>query len=108
QKEEWDALKGTELCVERSGLPDTEEDEMYITDLIGLAVIDEAGVTLGKIKAVLNHGAGDRLEIAPKAGGKPVLVPFTLADVPDVDLDVRRVTVSTFDIWADQSGKPEG
>ena len=107
QKEEWDALKGTELCVERSLLPETDDDEVYVDDLVGLAVNDLEAKPLGRIKAVLNHGAGDLLEIAPSGGGKPVLVPFTLADVPDLDLAAGTVTVATFEIWADQSGKPD-
>ncbi|MEM1086126.1 MAG: ribosome maturation factor RimM [Pseudomonadota bacterium] len=107
QKEDWDAMKGAELCVDRGVLPETDEDEIYIEDLIGLVVVDEAGAPLGKIKAVLNHGAGDLLEVALEAGGKPVLVPFTIDDVPDVDLETGHVTVATFDLWADQSGKPD-
>ncbi|MEM1036099.1 MAG: ribosome maturation factor RimM [Pseudomonadota bacterium] len=107
QKEDWDAMKGVELCVDRDALPEADEDEIYIDDLVGLNVVDQDGAPLGKIKAVLNHGAGDLLEVAVKAGGKPVLIPFTLEDVPDVDLETGRVTVTTFDLWADQSGKPD-
>ena len=107
QKEDWDALKGVELCVERDALPETDEDEVYIDDLVGLNVVNEADAPLGKIKAVLNHGAGDLLEVMPNAAGKPVLIPFTLEDVPDVDLAAGQVTVTTFDLWADQSGKPD-
>ena len=107
QKEDWDALKGTKLCIERDRLPETEADEIYIDDLVGLHVVDDTSELIGTVKAVLNHGAGDLLEIMPKAGGKPVLVPFTHADVPDIDLGAGTVSVATFDLWADQSGKPE-
>lgn len=102
QKEEWDKLKGTKLHVEREALPEPEDDEFYIEDLVGVSVSDPDGNALGKVKAVLNHGAGDLLEIMPKSGGKPVLVPFTLEDVPDLDLPHRLITVATFEVWADQ------
>lgn len=108
QKEDWDRMKGTELCVDRDVLPETDEDEVYVDDLVGLKVLDEADEMLGRVKAVINHGAGDLLEIVPTGRGKVVLVPFTLADVPEVDLTAGTVTVATFEIWADQSGKPEG
>ncbi|MEM7493363.1 MAG: ribosome maturation factor RimM [Pseudomonadota bacterium] len=107
QKEDWDALKGTKLCIERDCLPETDDDEIYVDDLVGLHVINGANEVIGTVKAVLNHGASDLLEIMPTTGGKPVLVPFTHADVPDIDLVAGRVSVATFDLWADQSGKPE-
>lgn len=106
QKEEWDAMKGTKLYVPRARLPETEEDEFYIDDLVGLAVFSGGDAAIGKVKAVLNHGAGDLLEIAPESGGKSVLVPFTKEDVPVVDLSGGRLVVATFEIWADDS-KPD-
>jgi 16S rRNA processing protein RimM len=62
-KEEADALKGTELYAERDQLPSLPDDEFYHADLIGLPVYDAGGQLLGKVKAVLNHGASDLLEI---------------------------------------------
>lgn len=99
QKEAWDALKGTRLYVPRHVLPPTEEDEYYIEDLIGLSVFSGGADAAGRIKAVLNHGAGDLLEIALGAGTKPVLVPFTLDDVPTVDIANGRIIVSDLDLW---------
>lgn len=106
QKEEWDALKSTKLYVPRSMLPDTDEDEFYIDDLVGSDVFTGGDTPIGRVKAVLNHGAGDLIEVQPTPSGKPVLVPFTLDDVPVVDLDKGRIIVANFEIWADES-KPE-
>lgn len=90
------ALRGTRLMVERAVLPAIEEPEtFYYADLEGLAAEDPVGRPLGRIKAVLNHGAGDLLEIEPP-GGNParnLLVPFTRAAVPEVDLAGGRVIV---------------
>ena len=81
-----EALTGTELFVDRSALPeDMDEGEFYHADLIGLSVKDEAGETVGKVSAVQNFGGGDILEIQ-YAGRKGVLIPFTKAAVPEVDL----------------------
>lgn len=106
QKEEWDALKGTKLYVPRETLPETDEDEFYIEDLVGLSVFSGGDQAIGKVKAVFNHGAGDLLEIEPAERGKPVLIPFTLEDVPVVDLALKRVVVTSFDVWADET-KPD-
>ena len=103
QKEEWDALKGTKLYVPRDALPDPDEDEFYIEDLIGLDVFVGGDTKIGRIKAVLNHGAGDLIEVQCSDRPKPVLVPFTLADVPVVDLTLGRIIVSDFETWADES-----
>ncbi|WP_373355708.1 ribosome maturation factor RimM [Pseudoroseicyclus sp. CXY001] len=89
-KEQADALKGTQLYAERSRLPDLPEDEYYHADLIGLPVFDSGGEEIGRVHAIYDHGAGDLLEIKRK-GGKPLLLPFTKAVVPTVDLAAGRL-----------------
>lgn len=90
-KEAADALKGTRLYAPREKLPEPEEDEYYHADLIGLRVFDTGGTEIGTVNAVLNHGASDLLEIRPSAGGEIVLLPFTLAVVPTVDIRAGRI-----------------
>ncbi len=90
-KEAADALKGTRLYAPRTALPDLPDDEYYHADLIGLTVLDTGGTPLGRVKSVLNHGAGDLLEIQLKDGPATVLLPFTLASVPTVDLAGERI-----------------
>ncbi len=90
-KEEADALRGTRLYVPRARLPDLPEDEFYHADLIGLEVTDTGGATLGRVKAVHDHGAGDLLEILVPGARQTVLLPFTRAAVPTVDLAAGRI-----------------
>jgi len=90
-KEEADALKGVKLFAEREKLPELPDDEFYHTDLIGLEVYDTGGTLLGRIKAVMNHGAGDILEVNSAGNSGSVLVPFTLEIVPTVDLTAGRI-----------------
>ncbi|MEO1102247.1 MAG: ribosome maturation factor RimM [Pseudomonadota bacterium] len=85
-----EALRGVELSIPRSRLPRPDEDEFYHVDLIGLAAHLPDGTLLGKVTAVSDYGAGDILEIV---GDSTVLVPFTLAIVPDVDLAAGTLTV---------------
>jgi 16S rRNA processing protein RimM len=94
-----EALAGTRLYVDRAVLPAiTEEDTYYQADLIGLAAEDLRGRPLGRVAAVHDFGAGDLLELetpGPAAGGQAVsvLIPFTRAAVPSVDLERGRVIV---------------
>lgn len=90
-KEAADALRGVRLCVDRASLPDLPDDEFYHADLIGLDVLDTGGTHLGTVKAVLNHGAGDILEVVAAGQSEPILLPFTLGVVPTVDLTAGRL-----------------
>lgn len=92
-KEEADALRGTELYVDRTRLPSLPDDEFYHSDLIGLQVLDTGGVEQGQVVAVHNHGAGDILEIAAPGRKSVLMLPFTMAAVPTVDLAAGRVIV---------------
>lgn len=92
-KEQADALKGTGLYVDRARLPTLPDDEFYHADLIGLAAYDPGGVMLGTVQAIHNHGAGDLLELAGPGLKQSLVVPFTMAVVPTVDLAARRVVV---------------
>lgn len=90
-KEEADALKGTELFALRSQLPSLPDDEYYYADLIGISVYDTGGSELGRVKSVQNHGASDLLEIIVPGASQTVLLPFTQAAVPTVDLGAERI-----------------
>lgn len=88
-----EALNGVELYLPRDMLPAPEEDEFYIADLVGLRAETPDGETIGVIVAVRNFGAGDILEIAPAIGGETLLLPFTKAATPLVDVKASRVVV---------------
>ena len=90
-KEQADALRGVDLYADRARLPHLPDDEFYHADLIGLTVRDTGGAELGVVHAVHNHGAGDLLEVLPKGARQPILLPFTRAVVPTVDLAARII-----------------
>jgi 16S rRNA processing protein RimM len=91
-REEAERLNGVELYVAREKLPDTSADEYYHADLIGLAAVNAAGEPLGRVIAIHNFGAGDIIEVAP-SDGATMLLPFTNAVVPTVDLEGGRVVI---------------
>jgi 16S rRNA processing protein RimM len=87
-----EALKGVRLYVARAALPAPGEDEYYEADLVGLGAEATDGTALGTVRSVQDFGAGPLLELV-LGDGRPVLVPFSRAVVPVVDLAGRRVVV---------------
>ena len=90
-KEDADALRNVKLMADRAQMPSLPDDEYYYTDLIGLDVLDTGGEKLGTVKNVMDHGAGDLLEVQVPGASDTVLLPFTQAAVPTVDLASGRI-----------------
>ncbi len=97
-------LTNTELFIPRDRLPPPEPDEFYHVDLVGLRAENDQGVALGRVRGIVNHGAGDILEIVPELPGETLLVPFTLAFVPTIDFENGRVVVSQGALLPEEEG----
>jgi 16S rRNA processing protein RimM len=91
-REQAERLNGIELYVARDRLPATEEGEYYHADLVGLAAVTAADEPIGRVVAIHNFGAGDIIEIVPPHG-PTLLLPFTDAVVPTVDIAGGRVVI---------------
>jgi 16S rRNA processing protein RimM len=91
-REDAERLNGIELYIARDKLPATDENEYYHADLIGLTAVTAASEPLGRVIAIHNFGAGDIIEIAPPHGAT-MLLPFTNAVVPSVDLAAGHVVI---------------
>ena len=85
-----EALRGLKLYISRDSLPEPEEDEFYLADLIGLSVETAEGELLGKVKTVQDFGAGDLIEVQPEQGASWWL-PFTKEAVPEVRIAEGKV-----------------
>jgi len=99
-RDEAEAIRGKELFVDRSALPDdTDEDEFYVSDLVGMDVLDTEGKSIGRVHGIPDFGAGTLLEIAPAldneqfATSKTWLLEFTTINVPEISLEKRTVTI---------------
>lgn len=93
-REAAEALNNTDLYVPRAALPAAAQDEFYHADLVGLAAIDSVGTEIGQVLGILNFGGGDILEIAPAGGGETMLLPFTRACVPAIDLAASSLVIN--------------
>jgi 16S rRNA processing protein RimM len=105
-RDQAEALRGARLYLPRAALPPPGEEEYYHADLIGLAAESADGTHLGEVCAVYDFGAGDVLELA-REGAPPVLVPFTRAVVPVVDLARRRLVLDPPPGLLDAAGERE-
>jgi 16S rRNA processing protein RimM len=86
------ALTNLRLYVDRERLPPADPDEFYLADLVGLRALATDGTTLGQVALVHDYGAGASLEIA-RDGAAPLIVPFTRAAVPAVDIAAGCLTI---------------
>jgi 16S rRNA processing protein RimM len=87
-----EALRGTELFVPRTALPDLGPEEFYHSDLEGLDVVRADGARLGVVRALANFGAGDILEVMV-GDGRTVALPFDHETVRAIDLEAGRLVV---------------
>jgi 16S rRNA processing protein RimM len=105
-REDAEALRGVKLFIARSQLPKTKPREYYQADLAGLAVRDVAGKEYGKVIALHNFGGGPLVEFGmTKKDG--ILLPFSDAFVPDVDMKSGVVTINPPPGWLDSKEKPD-
>jgi len=87
-----EALCNLRLFVARDRLPPPQDDEFYHADLVGLAAVGTDGRNLGTVVALHNFGAGDLIEVK-LAHGASVMLPFTKAVVPEIDIAGKRIVV---------------
>lgn len=102
-----EALKGTELYIDRKALPEAEEGSYYHADLIGLGVELVSGERLGSVAAVHNFGGGDMIEVK-MAGGRDELVPFNDASIASVDLNGGVIRINPREgLFEDETNEEE-
>ena len=88
-----EALRGTELFIPRARLPEPGENQVYLRDLIGLAVWLKDGAKLGDVVATPNYGAGDLLDIKVEGRKDTVLIPITMDFVVETNVAAGKITV---------------
>ncbi len=86
------ALTNREVAVERDLLPQLDDEEVYVDDLLGCAVEDPRGHVLGVVKATFWNGAQDVLSVVDEAGNER-LFPAVPDFIVDIDLQAKRLVV---------------
>ena len=91
-RKEAEGLKGLRLYVAKDALPPPDEDEFYHADLLGLEAVQD-GEPVGTVRSIIPAGEMEVLEIDRGPGEQSLLVPFTRAAVPEIDLAGGRLTI---------------
>lgn len=84
--------RGKLIYITEEDLPELEEGEFYIRDLIGMAVFEENGNKIGEVSDVIQNSAQDIFEIET-AENKKVLIPRVDEFILDIDVDNREIKV---------------
>jgi 16S rRNA processing protein RimM len=87
-----EALRGSELLVASADAPSLQEGEWWAHELEGCSVTD-GDRTLGTVRRLIELPSCEALEVAPSAGGAPVLVPMVSAAIRAVDPARRHIDV---------------
>jgi 16S rRNA processing protein RimM len=89
-----ETLKGKSLFVDRSAMPNLQEDEYYYSDLVGMRIVDLAGEELGTVRFVGDFGGGDFLEFKLSSNNKVATLPFNNDSVISVDINTKTITIN--------------
>lgn len=87
-----EAVRGKELFITESDLPELPEGQYYIRDLIGMTVKEENGEILGKVSDVLQNTAQDIFEVE-NADGRKILIPKVDQFVLEIDKAAGEIRV---------------
>lgn len=98
---EAELLRGQEVLINSDDLPELEEGQFYVADLIGLPVYDEQGAQIGNFKDALTTGSNDVYVIAVP-GAKDILLPALKIYVKEINLAEKRIVV-TLPEWVDEA-----
>lgn len=89
---EAENLRNTKLYIFKEDMYDLDNDEYFISDLIGINVIDEKNNHIGTIKDVEQYGATDILVIQTLEG--EFSVPFIGEIVKEVDVKNDKFVIN--------------
>jgi 16S rRNA processing protein RimM len=95
-----EALKGTELFITRAQLP---KDELYLNDLIGVGVFNH-DTRIGTVIGFENFGAGDLIDVKIEGREETVLIPNTKVFV--LEASKEKVVVDLPDDYLEEGKQP--
>jgi 16S rRNA processing protein RimM len=89
-RDQAQALRGSDVCVPRSELPQRNEKDFYRADLIGCEVVDLTGTVLGVVQHFIETPAQVLMVVR---GAREFWIPAVTRHLRRVDLKARRVVV---------------
>ena len=97
---EAELLRDQDVLIKAEDLPELDDGQFYVADLIGLPVYDEEGQQIGTFKDALSTGSNDVYVIAVP-GAKDILLPALKAYVKEINIAEKRIVVALPE-WVDE------
>jgi len=88
-----ESLIGSKILVERSSLPELEEDTYYWSDLVGLSVFSSDDHCMGTIESIFETGSNDVYVVRTPESGE-ILIPAIASVVLEIDLTQKIMRVN--------------
>ena len=98
---EAELLRDQEVLIKAEDLPELEEGQFYVADLIGLPVFDTEGKQIGTFKDSLSTGSND-VYVITVPGEKDILLPALKLYVKEINIAEKRIVV-TLPEWVDEA-----
>ena len=97
---EAELLRGQKVFIRTEDLPELEEGEFYVADLLGCTVVEENGAAVGVLKDVISTGSND-VYVVTAADNKEILIPALKQHVKEINPEERRIVVELPE-WVDE------
>lgn len=94
------SLVGARVFLRRTELPPPGENEYFVADLVGCAVVGEDDGPIGRVESVVRGPAHDWLSVRCD-GGLEALLPVVSEFIRNVDIARRRIVVTPPGGWQD-------
>ena len=92
-REAAEAMRNRDVAVRRESLGKAEDGTLYWVDLVGLEVVNEDGLALGKVEGLFETGETSVLVVQQGHMGKQRMIPFVAQYVKSVDRNAGRIIV---------------
>lgn len=89
---ELETLIPFELYLDRASFPETDEDEVYLVDLVDMDVVNEEGVKVGKLESFSDNSMQYLFNVRLDTG-ELLTLPYVDAFFPEIDMESKKITM---------------
>lgn len=82
-----------EIYMDREAFPETDEDEVYLVDLVDMDIVNEEGVVIGKLESFSDNGMQYLFNVRVGPVGELMTLPYVDAFFPKIDMEKKQITM---------------
>lgn len=82
-----------EIYLDRESFPETDEDEVYLIDLVDMDIVNEEGEVIGKLESFSDNGMQYLFDVRVGPRGELITLPYVEAFFPKIDMEKRQITM---------------